>query len=281
SPGVAPSRHERKMPRAHQHRAIQAVIDGFSTSAGSDAGPVDRGKLIMACGTGKTFTALKLAERWTRERVGGPSLVLFMVPSLALLQQTLTEWSAEHDPDLPFAAFAVGSDHTIGRQKDGDLTSIMLEDLGAPATTDGVKLAQLVESRAADDEGMTVIFSTYQSIDAVSEAQRLGLPSFDLVICDEAHRTTGVTLADEDESHFVKVHDNDVILADKRVYMTATPRIFAPEVKNLAREKDAVPVSMDDEALFGPVLFRIGFHEAVQQQLLTDYKVVVLGVSED
>ncbi|WP_221583588.1 type ISP restriction/modification enzyme [Microbacterium sp. G2-8] len=279
-PQRPPKRHDRKVPRAHQHRAISAVIDGFTRDP-VEGGPLDRGKLIMACGTGKTFTALKLAERWTREQASGVSTILFMVPSLALLQQTLSEWSTERDPETNFQAFAVGSDINIGRTKNGDLTSVMLEDLGAPATTDGAKLADLIEARGAVDEGMTVVFSTYQSIDAVAKAQRLGAPTFDLVICDEAHRTTGVTLADDDESHFVKVHDNDVIAAEKRLYMTATPRIFAPEVKNTAREKDAELVSMDDEQLYGPVLFRIGFHEAVQSQLLTDYKVVVLGVSED
>lgn len=279
TPAKAPVRHERKMPRTHQHDAITAVMEAFS-AVGDDA--IDRGKLIMACGTGKTFTALKLAERWTRERAGGASTILFMVPSLALLQQSLTEWSAERDPELDFQAYAVGSDTNIGRLKNGDITSVMLEDLGAPATTNGAKLAEYLDSRAEVDEGMTVVFSTYQSIDAVAEAQQLGgAPTFDLVICDEAHRTTGVTLADEDESHFVKIHDDAVILAEKRVYMTATPRIFAPEVKNTAREKDAVLVSMDDESLFGPVLYRIGFDEAVRKQLLTDYKVVVLGVSED
>ncbi|RCK62130.1 damage-inducible protein [Microbacterium sorbitolivorans] len=279
TPAKAPVRHERKMPRTHQHDAITAVMEAFS-AVGDDA--IDRGKLIMACGTGKTFTALKLAERWTRERASGASTILFMVPSLALLQQSLTEWSAERDPELDFQAFAVGSDANVGRVKNGDITSVMLEDLGAPATTDGAKLAEYLDARAEVDEGMTVVFSTYQSIDAVAEAQQLGgAPTFDLVICDEAHRTTGVTLADEDESHFVKIHDDAVISAEKRVYMTATPRIFAPEVKNTAREKDAVLVSMDDESLFGPVLYRIGFDEAVRKQLLTDYKVVVLGVSED
>ncbi len=167
----------------------------------------ERGTMVMACGTGKTFTALKVAERWTRERAGERSLILFAVPSLALLQQSLEEWSREHDPDLPFRAFAVGSDTKLGRVANGDMTTVALEDLGAPATTDGAALHRLI----GDDDldiGMTVVFSTYQSIQAVSDAQRLGLPSFDLVICDEAHRTTGVTLAEDDEpSEFVKIHD--------------------------------------------------------------------------
>ncbi len=274
-PEVAPDRHERKALRAHQHDAIRSVLEGLAEEGH------DRGKLIMACGTGKTFTALRLAERWTTERAGGAATILFMVPSLALLQQTLDEWSRERDPELGFRAFAVGSDTNIGRRKNDDLTSVLIEDLGAPATTDGKRLAALLGDSDEEHEGMTVVFSTYQSIDAVAEAQRLRGDVFDLVICDEAHRTTGVTLASEDESHFVKIHDNKIIPAMKRVYMTATPRIFAPEVKNTARQKDAELVSMDDEDLFGPVLYRIGFDEAVRRQLLTDYKVVVLGVSED
>ncbi|MCE7482740.1 DEAD/DEAH box helicase family protein [Microbacterium profundi] len=275
-PEVAPERHAVKVLRSHQHEAVRAVMDGLPVG-----GEQTRGKLIMACGTGKTFTALKLAERWTVERSGGASTVLFMVPSLALLQQSLEEWSRERDPELGFRAFAVGSDTNIGRRKNDDLTSVMLEDLGAPATTNGRKLAELLGDVDEEHEGMTVVFSTYQSIDAVAEAQRLRGDTFDLVICDEAHRTTGVTLADESESHFVKIHDDAVIPASARVYMTATPRIFAPEVKNAASQKSAELVSMDDEDLFGPVLYRIGFDEAVRRGLLTDYKVVVLGISED
>lgn len=275
-PEVAPERHAVKVLRAHQHEAVRAVMEGLAPDSEHD-----RGKLIMACGTGKTFTALKLAERWTVERAGGAATVLFMVPSLALLQQSLEEWSRERDPELGFRAFAVGSDTNIGRRKNDDLTSVMLEDLGAPATTDGKRLAALLGDVDEEHEGLTVVFSTYQSIEAVAEAQRLRGDTFDLVICDEAHRTTGVTLSGEDESHFVKVHDNAVIPASVRVYMTATPRIFAPEVKNAASQKSAELVSMDDEDLYGKVLYRIGFDEAVRKGLLTDYKVVVLGISED
>jgi predicted helicase len=125
-----------------------------------------------------------------------------------------------------------------------------------------------------------VIFSTYQSIDVVAQAQRDGVPEFDLVIADEAHRTTGVTLADTVESQFVRVHDNSYIKAAKRLYMTATPRLFDPKVKDKATASDAVLVSMDDESLYGPVLHRLGFGEAVEKDLLTDYKVLVLKVDE-
>lgn len=274
NPSNAPKQFERKQLRAHQHRAVQQVMDAFGRE-------VERGKMIMACGTGKTFTALKLAERVTRDLSHGTANILFLVPSLALLQQTLEEWSKEHDPEVEFTAFVVGSDETIGRQKTGDITSVRLDELPVPATTDGRVLAREYDHHAAGAEGMTVVFSTYQSIQAVHEAQQLGLERFDLVICDEAHRTTGVTLTDEDESAFVRVHDNDYIDAERRVYMTATPRIFNDNVKNTAREKDAELVSMDDTELYGEELYRLSFGQAVEQNLLTDYKVIVLGVAED
>lgn len=272
-PESAPGTHERKQLRDHQVKAVNAVLD--AVAAGTP-----RGKLIMACGTGKTFTALKVAERVTEEHAGRRSQILFMVPSLALLQQTLEEWSREHNPDIPFRAFAVGSDQQVGRRKTGDITSVRLDELGAPATTDGAKLADYLQEDALD-EGMTVVFATYHSIQAIHEAQQLGISAFDLIICDEAHRTTGVTLSGKDESHFVRIHDDDYVQGDHRIYMTATPRIFNDSVKNAASEKDAELVSMDDEERFGPVLYRIGFGEAVDQELLTDYKVLVLGVSED
>lgn len=273
-PDRAPQVFERKQLRPHQHKAIEAVMDAFGNGT-------ERGKLIMACGTGKTFTALKLAERVTRESGYNYGAILFLVPSIALLNQSLVDWSNEHDPDLPFTALAVCSDPSVGRKSTGDITTVPLEELPIPATTDATKIAAEYDRWAEESEGMLVVFSTYQSIDVVHQAQRSGaLPSFDLVICDEAHRTTGVTLASDDESAFVRVHDREFIEADHRIYMTATPRIYNDKVKNKAKEHDAVLASMDDEELFGKVLYRISFGEAVEAQLLTDYKVLVLGVSE-
>ena len=273
-PDRAPQVFERKQLRPHQHKAIEAVMDAFGNGT-------ERGKLVMACGTGKTFTALKLAERVTRESGNNYGAILFLVPSIALLNQSLVDWSNEHDPDLPFTALAVCSDPSVGRKSTGDITTVPLEELPIPATTDATKIAAEYDRWAEESEGMLVVFSTYQSIDVVHQAQRSGaLPSFDLVICDEAHRTTGVTLASDDESAFVRVHDREFIEADHRIYMTATPRIYNDKVKNKAKEHDAVLASMDDEELFGKVLYRISFGEAVEAQLLTDYKVLVLGVSE-
>lgn len=266
-PGKAPKLFDKKQLRTHQHEAVTKTLAGFEDN--------DRGKLIMACGTGKTFTALKIAERVAERE--GHARILFLVPSLALMSQSLKEWSDE--TSLPLHAYAVCSDTKVGRQKNSDMTDVAIHDLQIPATTDGHTLLRAMGQRELD-EGMTVVFSTYQSIEAVSQAQKAGLPEFDLIICDEAHRTTGATLAGTDESNFVKVHSNDVIAADKRLYMTATPRLFNDATKDKAKERDAILCSMDDEELYGPVFHRIGFGEAVTKKLLTDYKVLVLGVDE-
>lgn len=266
-PSKAPRLHDKKQLRTHQHEAVNAAMKGFETN--------HRGKLIMACGTGKTFTALKIAERFAEQETH--IRVLFLVPSLALMSQSLKEWSDETTQTMH--AYAVCSDTKVGRQKNSDLTDVAIHDLQIPATTDGATLLEAMGTRDLD-EGMTVVFSTYQSIDAVSQAQKSGLPDFDLIICDEAHRTTGATLAGTGESHFVKVHRNDVVAGTKRLYMTATPRLFNDDTKNRAMERDAILCSMDDETMYGPVFYRIGFGEAVTKKLLTDYKVLVLGVDE-
>lgn len=259
--------------RPHQDRAITNTLNGLQKD--------DRGQLIMACGTGKTFTAIRLAEKFA-EQNGGHARVLFMVPSLALMSQSISEFSNEIEG--PFHAYAVCSDSKVGREKkrggaNADLADLRVEDLQLPATTDGAELAAAMNANPLD-EGLEVVFSTYHSIDAVSEAQAAGIGEFDLIICDEAHRTTGVTLADESESNFVKIHDDNWVAGRKRVYMTATPKIFNEDTKFQASEKAAVLCSMDDVDTFGVPFYRIGFGEAVEKGLLTDYKVLVLGVSE-
>jgi predicted helicase len=232
----------------------------------------------MACGTGKTFTSLKIAE----ETAGKNKLVLFLVPSLNLLCQTLTEWTQESS--LPLHSFAVCSDAEVGKKRDADddIVETYAHELRYPATTNAERLAFEVKKRH-DAQHMSVIFSTYHSLDVISRAQKtFGLPEFDLVICDEAHRTTGATFENDDkESNFVRVHDNDFLKAAKCLYMTATPRIYADSAKAQAEKDNIAICSMDDEALYGKQFHVITFSEAVEQKLLTDYKVLVLTISED
>ncbi|MCF7547150.1 DEAD/DEAH box helicase [Pseudonocardia sp. WMMC193] len=256
-------RHE---PREHQKQAIDRVFAGFAAGH-------DRGKLIMACGTGKTFTALKIAERAAAEN-GGSARILFAVPSISLLSQTLREWTAQTQLDL--RAFAVCSDTKVSRAAE----DIDTHDVAIPVTTSPERLTQEMAHRKRA-KGLTVVFTTYQSLPVVSGAQKQGVDPFDLVICDEAHRTTGVTVAGADESNFVRVHDADFLRATRRLYMTATPRIFDENVKAKADEVSAELASMDDEAVYGPEFHRLSFGEAVERGLLTDYKVLVLTVDEE
>lgn len=257
--------HGKKTPRPHQRIAIDKVTAGF--------GETDRGKLIMACGTGKTFTSLRLAE----ENVGAGGRVLFLVPSISLLSQTVREWVSE--ADVPIRPLAVCSDAKSTKRSADASEDISTTDLALPATTDVAVLKKRLADAAADTSAMTVVFATYQSIDVV--AQAVDGARFDLVVSDEAHRTTGTTLAGDDESAFVRVHNDAYLPAAKRLYMTATPRIYDDNSRAKAGQANAVLASMDDEELYGPEFHRLGFGEAVEADLLTDYKVLVLTVDEE
>lgn len=193
-------------PRNHQQEALDKAREYFREH--------DRGKMIMACSTGKTFTSLRLAEQETE----GKGLVLFLVPSISLLGQTLREWSAQADE--PIKAVCVCSDAEVSKKKNSDEKGDSVVDLALPASTDVNSVVGQLRLHEADKsrQGMTVVFSTYQSIEVVSRAQKKYGRPFDMIICDEAHRTTGVTLADAEESAFVRVHDNDFIGGLKRVY---------------------------------------------------------------
>ncbi|MDD3480486.1 MAG: DEAD/DEAH box helicase family protein [Paludibacteraceae bacterium] len=269
------ARKPRKTPFEHQKKAIANSLEYFKFR--------DRGKLIMACGTGKTFTSLKIAEQQTN----GRGLVLFLVPSIALLGQTLDEWTNE--AAQPINAICICSDAEVSKKKvqNEDTDTFSVVDLALPASTDVPSIMKQFRE-ALDSEGMTVVFSTYQSIEVISNTQKEyqkvhGNESgiFDLIICDEAHRTTGVTLSDEDESAFVKVHDNNFIQGRKRMYMTATPRLYSDDTKKKAVDLDAVLCSMDDVKLYGDEMYHIGFGEAVEKGLLSDYKVLILTVNEN
>ena len=256
---------EKKSPREHQREAIVAVLKGFEEH--------DRGKMIMACGTGKTFTALRIAEQQTKPG----DTILFLAPSITLVSQSLREWGNEATE--PMQVHAVCSDTKVSRVGDEDSSDTGRYDIVAPATTDADTLLQNVKKSKSINR-RTVIFSTYQSLDVISEAQAKGLGEIALVICDEAHRTTGVTLASKDESSFIRVHNNDHIQADKRLYMTATPRIYGQQSITKAAQADATLTSMDDQRVYGPEFYRFTFAQAVEAGQLCDYRVLVFGVDE-
>ncbi|WP_180105413.1 type ISP restriction/modification enzyme [Acinetobacter sp. YH12087] len=267
-PNVKPVFRDKKQLRQHQRPALNAVKHALTTA--------DRGKLIMACGTGKTFTSLRIAE----ELAGRGKNVLFLVPSLALLSQTLDEWT--QDTMIGIRSFAVCSDSDVGKKKDDDNIVVGISDLKFPATTNPQSLVRAFKARDLfkpneANEDMNVVFSTYHSIDVIAEAQKAGFPEFDLIICDEAHRTTGATFEGDDESKFVRIHNNDYVQGKKRLYMTATPRIYG----DTAKETEGVTLcSMDDKSLYGEDLYVITFSQAVKMGILCDYKVIVLAVEE-
>ena len=252
-----------KKLRPHQRDALRDVYAGFTEH--------DRGKMIMACGTGKTFTALRGAEEIARP--GGR--VLFAAPSISLVAQALREWTK--DSEIPVRPFAVCSDPRVGRGSDSDGAHIY--DLPIPATTDPAKLAKAASLDEPDK--LTVVFSTYQSMQVIRDAQQAGLPQFDLAVCDEAHRTTGYSLKDEERSNFLMIHNAEAIRARKRLYMTATPRLYNPKAKAKAVKSDAYVASMDDEETYGPEFHRLGFAKAVEADLLSDYKVSILVMTEE
>jgi superfamily II DNA or RNA helicase len=238
-------------PRPHQQRAIRDVLKGLATNS--------RGQLIMACGTGKTLTAL-----WITERLDA-NTTLVLVPSLNLLSQTLTEWAhnSQH-----WTYICVCSDDTVNKEDDQPINTTV--DLPYPVTTKPSEIAHFLKSK-----GRKIVFSTYQSSSQVAKAQKLSGKKFDLTICDEAHRLTGKTEAD-----YATVLDDKKIISKKRLFMTATPRTYTANVKAKAEERGVEITSMDDPNVYGPELHRLTFGEAIKQELLTDYQVVIVGVTD-
>jgi predicted helicase len=250
---LRPKSPKRKRPRPHQAQALRAVVKGFDAQ--------DRGQLIMACGTGKTLTALFVAERLKAERT------LLLVPSLSLLAQTMREWTANASEDFDY--LPVCSDETVS---DPDAAVSSTSDLGFPVTTDAEDIARFLRRRS----GRRVVFSTYQSSPRIAEAYKLGgVPWLDLAGADEAHRCAGRVSSD-----FATILDAGAIPAKRRLFMTATPRFFTGRVVREAKEADFEVASMDDPDTFGPVFHRLSFGEAIERDLLSDYQVAVIGVDD-
>ena len=248
--------------REHQEEAFNDVINGFKDS--------DRGKLIMACGTGKTFTALRVAE----EIAGIGGRVLYLVPSIGLFSQAMREWSEQQG--ISHSYIGICSDTRAGKTSE-DASILELE---IQVTTDHAKISEKLQN--TDENNMKVVFCTYHSLPIIEAAQDGGAPAFDMVLCDEAHRTTGIENPDPDEktSPFVLVHDKDRIRAKKRLYMTATARIYTEGAKVKASRHDIEVYSMDDPETYGEEFHRLPFSKAVDEGLLTDYKVVLFTTPE-
>ncbi len=252
--GRKPKAQPKKRPRPHQKLAIRDVVKGFSKH--------DRGKLIMACGTGKTLVALWIAERLKSQRT------LVLVPSLSLVSQTLAEWG--RNSKQPFDYLVICSDETVARGEDHAVTST--SELGVPVTTDVESIGSFLRRRHARP---VVVFCTYQSSERIAAAQEAKTPRFDLVLADEAHRCTGQV-----DGLFSTVLDEAKIKAKQRLFMTATPRYFTGRVQKKAEEQEYELASMDDEARFGPEFHTLKFDDAIENDLLTDYQVVVIGVTD-
>ena len=238
---------------AYQGEAMNKVVKGFRQA--------DRGKLIMACGTGKTLTALFIREKLAAERT------LVLMPSLQLMKQTIGEWRRNKKVDFDF--LPVCSDETVSKDDD-DMPVSSTSDLGFPVTTDPEEIATFLRRRS----GPRVVFATYQSSPEIAKAFKLGhVPAFDLAIADEAHRC-----AAPHSSEFATILDNEKIKAHRRLFMTATPRIYSARVLTTAKEAGFEFASMDDEEKFGKVFHRLTFREAIERNLLTDYQVAIIGV---
>ncbi|WP_187870693.1 DEAD/DEAH box helicase [Helicobacter pylori] len=260
---------DKKKPRSHQTEAIEATKEYFSDPKNT------RGKLIMACGTGKTYTSLKIMEALD------PKIMLFLAPSIALLSQTFREYAKEKSE--PFYASIVCSDDKVGKSKNEDNDDIKFSELPIKPSTRLEDILSVYE-KAQKENKRFIIFSTYQSALRIKEAQEAGLGEIDLIICDEAHRTVGAMYSSnerDDKNAFTLCHSDKNIKAKKRLYMTATPKVYSESSKAKAKEKDNVIYSMDDEEIFGEEIYTLNFSKAIALDLLTDYKVIILAVRKE
>ncbi len=260
---------DKKKPRPHQTEAIKATKEYFSDPKNA------RGKLIMACGTGKTYTSLKIMETLD------PKITLFLAPSIALLSQTFREYAQEKSE--PFYASIVCSDDKVGQSKNEDNDDVNFSELPLKPSTRLEDILSVYE-KAQKENKRFIIFSTYQSALRIKEAQEAGLNGIDLIICDEAHRTVGAMYSSnerDDKNAFTLCHSDKNIKAKKRLYMTATPKVYSESSKAKAKEGDNVIYSMDDADTFGEEIYTLNFSKAIALDLLTDYKVIILAVRKE
>ncbi len=242
-------------PRPHQRAAIK---DGHQHYVVKKA---KRGKLIMPCGSGKSLTAY-----WIADKLGARRIVI-AVPSLALIRQTLKVWLRETMANRQAVDWiCVCSDESAGRVERDDVT-VLRQDLGVPCLTDADDIAAWLKRKHS---GLTVVFTTYQSGEALSEAARAARFRFDLGIMDEAHKTVG----DGDKLFSHLLHDKNLPIR-QRIFMTATERRYAGQ-------SDTV-LSMDNPAIYGETFHLLSFKRALEYTppILSDYKIISIAVSRD
>ena len=246
------------LPREHQKTAIRKAKEHYSSH--------DRGQLIMACGSGKTLTSVWIAEALNADHI------LIMVPSLALMRQTISVW-AKNFRRNPFRYLCMCSDASVAFDESGDLSIGHLWEMDIPVTTDVQEVSRQLK---AHHNVPLIVFSTYQSSDVLCQAvQKTQGFSFDLTICDEAHRTAGMA-----KGLFNRVLDEKYLPSKKRLFMTATPRIIADHIIRDNIEEDVELFSMADESKYGKEFFHLSFYDAIQLKLLSDYKVVIAFVTD-
>ncbi len=236
-------------PRPHQVEALANIESGLKDH--------HRATVVMACGTGKTLVSL-----WAAEQVA-PKRVLVLVPSLALLRQTLHEWARFTRWGEKFRFLCVCSDPSVSRGIDEVM--IHPEDIDFPVSTDASDVERFL---ARKGDNVHVIFSTYQSAQVVAEGM-VGLGAFDIGIFDEAHKTAG-----REGSKFTFALSDENLPIRKRIFFTATPRHYDIRKKDLEGEAKLV-FSMDNKAVYGPVAHRLTFAEAAKRDIICNYKVVI------
>jgi predicted helicase len=251
-----PIGQEKYEPRPYQQEIIQDVVSGLNEA--------ERGKLIAACGIGKTLIAL-----WVKERLRAQK-TLFLAPTLMLIRQTLDSWVSQRTQD--FRYICVCSDESVATNILKDYPDIGLDAIDVPVTTD----PDLLSEQLSKSETDLVVFSTYQSLDVIRKATEHTDFSFDLTFCDEAHRTAGVKHADL----FGLILDDSKIKSQKRVFMTATERLVKSTVKKKVEDAGRVAFSMDDRANYGAAFHRLDFGDAIEQKIISDYRVVLAGVDD-
>lgn len=242
-----------KEPRDYQKNAIESVLKGFEKQ--------NRGQLILPCGAGKTLVSL-----WIKEALK-PKHTLVLVPSLALLRQIKNEWAVNTNRFIPY--ICVCSEKDINKDKDS--TVVHAYEIGGRVSTNSDEIKSFLNSH-----NETIVFSTYQSLESICDAVKNIDFKFDLAICDEAHKTSGSKIG-----KFGLIHSDSNIRVDKRLYMTATPRVMSDSLKNeLNNDVIDYVCDMDNPDIYGSEFYRMSFKEAIEKEILVDYQIVAIGIDD-